>query len=158
VGSGHLVRTPQICASQSRAWPAFSVLNRVCIARLLSLSIIRVVGKPSSAVKKFAHVVRCQFGEGVPARIGTGLNHVRALSDLFNLLTARSGQQAKNDVFERYETNAHLHQLGVIRFRDFPAAVFVDRAHCGIPGVFSDVMTLPLFFLPAYAGNVAENQ
>ncbi len=40
-----------MCASQSRAWPAFSVLNRVCIARLLSLSIIRVVGKPSKKRK-----------------------------------------------------------------------------------------------------------
>tara|TARA_R110002072_G_scaffold22383_20_gene78271 strand:- start:61901 stop:62440 length:540 start_codon:yes stop_codon:yes gene_type:complete len=158
MGSGHLARTPQICASQSRARPAFSALNRVSIARLLSLSMIRAVGKPSSTVKKFAHVIGCQFGEGVPARPGARFNHVRALSDLFDLLTARSGQQAKNDVFERYETNAHLHQFGLVRFRDLPAAILIDRAHGSIPGAFSDVMTLPLFFLPASAENLAENQ
>ncbi len=136
-----------MCASQSRAWPIFSVLDRVCIAGLLSLSMIRVVGKPSSTVKKFAHVVRCQFGKGVPARLGTRFNHVRALSDLFDLLTARSGQQAKNDVFERYETNAHLHQFGLVRFRDLPAAILIDRAHRSIPGGFSDTMTVSFFSL-----------
>ena len=54
---------------------------------------------------------------------------------------------AKNEVFERYEPNAHLHQFGLVRFRDFPAAIIVDRAHCSIPGGFSDTMTVSFFSL-----------
>ena len=87
------------------------------------------LGHASSAFEKFPHVTCCQFGKRMSARLRARFDHVRSFPDLFDLVIARPGQEAKNYVLESNEANAHLHQIGMIGLRDIPAAVLIDRAH-----------------------------
>tara|TARA_B100001057_G_scaffold471137_1_gene533165 strand:- start:232 stop:702 length:471 start_codon:yes stop_codon:yes gene_type:complete len=132
MGSGHAPGTPELSALTNSARGDSHVPETGLAAHLPgSLTIVGAfhVGHPGSPVEKFPYVACCKFGKRMPASIGTRLDHGCTLLDLFDLFIARLGQEAENYVFECYEANAHLNQLGMIGLRDLPAAIIVDCAH-----------------------------
>jgi len=75
------------------------------------------------SIKKFPHVVCCQFGERMPCGISAWLYHIGAPPYLVDLLFGRIREEPENDVFKGDEANSHLHEFRVTRLWDLPAAV-----------------------------------